>query len=644
MKIFVVGLLRCVAWVGVCAVAAAPVAVRAQQAAALDLKAHYTKSEYHVKVRDGVTLFTIVYAPKDGAFPGQTSFPMLMERTPYSVAPYGVDEFPRGLGPSPEFAPSGYIFVYQDIRGRYGSEGTYIKPTPHLDHPTGTEHDESTDTYDTVDWLLKNVPHNNGKVGMWGGSQAGYMASASMIDGHPAIVAVSPQAPVTDYHDMDDYYRNGALMLEATYFYEFFRPQKTPVLPAASDRTPLLTVSADAYDEFKQDWEPLPVAKARLNNAYFNEVVDHPDYDPMWSARDISKHLHNIHAAVLVVGGWFDAEDVSGPYKTFNAIAAQSPATQESLVIGPWVHGGWGYHGAGIGDVKFGSDTGTYFREKIEFPFFEHYLKGGPDPALAKATVFETGTNVWKTYAAWPPPGSKKKMLYLRAGGKLSFDPPAAGEAAFDHYVSDPAHPVPEVEYAHRVGPPQAYMDADQRFAATRNDVLVYETEPLTEDVTFAGPLKAKLQVATSGTDSDFDVKVIDVYPQTFAYADSGAMTTMGRPADVTAPPTLLGGYEQLVRGEPGRGKYRRSLAKPEPFTPNKPEAMEVSLVEVNHTFLKGHRIMVQIQSSWFPLVDLNPQVFEDISKAKPGDFKAATERVYHSVQLPSGIEFQALP
>ncbi len=609
------------------------------------VKDHYSKTEYHIKMRDGVTLFTVVYAPKDAS----VSYPFLMTRTCYSVAPYGPDKYRPALGPSRAFMESGYIFVYQDVRGRFGSEGTWEEMTPHIDHPTGTQHDESTDMYDTTEWLLKNVPHNNGRVGILGISYPGFYTSASIIDGHPAIKAASPQAPVTDLHDNDDAYHNGAFMLEANDFYLSFRPQQNPVTAPMKEQGPA-KAAASGYDEYLAQWEPLPKSKAFVDNAYYSDQVDHPNYDSYWDVRDISRHLHGIHAAVLTVGGWFDAEDLNGPHKTFKAIAEQSPETSNQIVIGPWFHGAWaGVEGAKLGDVEFGSRTGDYFRDKIQFPFFEHYLKDAPDPQLAKATMFETGSNVWKSYTAWPPPGSKPKMLYFGAGGTLSFTPPAAskqGQASgkeFDEYVSDPAHPVPEISYAAEAGPTRDYMVADQRFASTRPDVLVYRTEPLTEDVTFAGPLKAKLHVSTSGTDSDFVVKLIDVYPQDFAYADVPA-PPKERPKDLGNSPVLLGGYEQLVRGEPMRGKFRQSLAQPVPFTPGKPEAVDFSLVQVNHTFLKGHRIMVQVQSSWFPLVDLNPQVFEDISKAKPEDFHPATERVYHTPQLPSGIEFLALP
>ena len=617
--------------------------VPAQGPPAYVVKDHYKKTEYHVKMRDGVTLFTSVYAPLDTS----KSYPFLVSRTCYSVAPYGPNNYRPAIGPSRDFMESGYIFVYQDVRGRFGSEGVWEEMTPHIDHPTGTQHDESTDMYDTTEWLLKNIPNNNGKVGILGISYPGFYTSASIIDGHPAIVAASPQAPVTDLHDNDDAYHNGAFMLEANDFYLSFRPQKNPVTTGMREQGPP-KAAAWGYDEYLAQWEPLSRSKAFVNNAYYSDQMDHPNYDGYWDARDISRHLHNIHAAVLTVGGWFDAEDLSGPHKTFQAIAAQSAGASNKIVIGPWVHGGWaGLDGAKLGDIEFGSKTGDYFRDKIQFPFFEHYLKGAPDPQLATATMFETGSNVWKSYASWPPPGSKAKMLYFRADGKLSFTPPALAKNAnssYDEYVSDPKHPVPEIGYATESGPTRDYMDADQRFAATRSDVLVYQTDVLTEDVTFAGPLKAKLRVSTTGTDSDFVVKLIDVYPQDFAYPDASGKPARGdRPKDVTASPLLLGGYQQLVRGEPMRGKFRKSFASPEPFVPGRPEAVDFSLVQVNHTFLKGHRIMVQVQSSWFPLVDLNPQTFEDISKAKPEDFKPATVQVYHTQELPSGIEFQSL-
>ena len=619
--------------------AQAPSQAPKPQVGAFDVRAHYTKTEYHVKMRDGVTLFTSVYAPKDAS----RSYPFLVTRTCYSVAPYGPQAYRSSLA-SRKLEESGYIFVFQDVRGRYGSEGKWLEMTPHIDHPIGTEHDESTDMYDTVDWLLKNVGHNNGKVGIYGISYPGFYTSASIIDGHPAIKAASPQAPVTDLHDNDDAYHNGAFMLEANDFYLSFRQQKTPTFAMSAPVMKEAPVAANAYQEYLAQWEPLSRAKAYVDNPLFDDQVDHPNYDAYWDARDISRHLHNIHAAVLNVGGWFDAEDLSGPHKTFRSIAEQSPQADDRLVIGPWVHGGWGrLDGERIGEVQFGAKTGEFYRDRIEFPFFEHFLKDAPWPEPpAKATVFETGTNVWRRYTAWPPEGSRPKMLYFQAGGRLSFDRARdGGGPGYDEYVSDPAHPVPEVSFAASAGPTRDYMVADQRFAQERPDVLTYQTDVLSENVTFAGPLRAKLHVSTSGTDSDFVVKLIDVYPQEeVAPVPRGQRS---RVEDVVAPEPLMAGYEQLVRGEPIRGKFRHDLYHPVPFVPGKVEPVEFTLVQVNHTFQKGHRIMVQVQSSWFPVVDLNPQVFEDIPKAKPEDFKAATERVYHTLAEPSGIEFQAL-
>lgn len=612
----------------------------AVQPAPFDVRAHYVKTEYHVKMRDGVRLFTIVYAPKDTS----KSYPLLLTRTCYSIAPYGPDAYRPTIGPSREFAESGYIFVYQDVRGRYQSEGEFAKAPVLIDHPTGTMHDESTDAYDTVDWLVKTIPHNNGRVGVYGISMPGLYTSAAIINGHPAIKAASPQAPVTDYHDNDDYYHNGALMLASRNFFGAFRPQQNPVLPTPA--VPLPYTRAEAYTAYLTQMEPLSKAKAFIANPYFDESVDHPNYDDYYDARDISRHLHNIKAAVLVVGGWFDAEDISGPHKVFHAIAAQSPGASNHIVIGPWVHGGWSVmDGERIGEVHFGSNTGDYFRANLQYPFFEHYLKDGPDTHLSVATMFETGTNVWRTYTAWPPAGSKPRMIYFQPGGKLSFDPPpAATKAAYDEYVSDPAHPVPDTSFAATPGITRDYMVGDQRFAATRPDVLVYQTEPLTENITFAGPLRAKLHVSTSATDSDFDVKLIDVYPKDFSWSATPAPGNAARVADVLPTPSLIAGYQQLVRGQPMRGKFRKSFKTPQPFVSGKVEALNFSLVDVNHTFLKGHRIMVQVQSSWFPLTDLNPQTFIDIPNAKTTDFKPATERVYHSAQQPSGLEFQTLP
>jgi putative CocE/NonD family hydrolase len=592
-----------------------------------DVKANYTKYEYRIPMRDGVHLFTAVYVPKDATH----SYPFLINRTPYSVGPYGVDNYRTQLGPAVEFDKSGYIFVMQDVRGRYMSEGKKSKQ----------EVDDSTDLYDTIDWLLKNVPGNNGNAGIWGISYPGFYTSASIIDSHPALKAASPQAPMTDLFKGDDAYHGGAFMLAANFgFYSQFKPQENPQLPRAS--TPFDWGTKDGY-EFLLNAGPIGNLKKYLegNSWLWDDQVHHDTYDDYWKARNLAPHMKNIHCAVLTVGGWFDAEDLQGPFSTFHAIDQQNQGIFNALVVGPWVHGGWArYDGEHLGRVSFNSTTGDYYRTKILFPFFEQYLKGAGDAKLPKAYVFETGTNVWRQYSAWPPPNAEKKTLYFQPNGGLSFDPPSSDASAFDEYISDPAKPVPFVNYT-ALNVPQEYMLSDQRFADSRTDVLTYETPVLTEDITIAGPISPKLFVSTTGTDSDFDVKLIDVYPAEYPDSKQDAPRPEDRDKprkDVPAPAFVMGGYQQLVRGEPFRGKFRHSFEKPEAFTPGKVEELNYTFQDVNHTFRRGHRIMVQVQSSWFPLTDRNPQTFVNIPDAKPSDFVKATERVYHSKSQPSGI------
>ncbi len=605
-----------------------------------DVRAHYTKYEYSIPMRDGKKLFTSIYVPKDSS----RSYPFLMDRTPYSVSPYGVDNYKTAIGPSESFEKSGYIFVYQDVRGRYMSEGTFVEMRPHIDHPTSnSDVDESTDTYDTIEWLLKSVPNNNGRVGIWGISYPGFFTSASIIDSHPALKAASPQAPMTDLFMGDDAYHGGAFMLAANFgFYSSFKPQNNPSLPP-KERQPFDYGTSSGYDFFRA-MGPL----SNANTLYFhgqtflwNDQVQHDTYDDYWQARNLALHMKNIHCAVLTVGGWFDAEDLSGPMRTFHAIDQHNPGIFNAVVEGPWVHGGWShYEGRRLGYVDFASDTGDYFREKIQFPFFEAYLKGDGNAKLPKAYVFETGTNVWRQYDTWPPKNAESKTLYLNDKGRLTFDPPAATGEVFDQYVSDPAKPVPFVGYA-ALAVPQEYMVSDQRFAATRSDVLTYQTDELQEDLTIAGPVSPKLFVSTSGTDSDWVVKLIDVYPSYYPEPDAGKPEAPR--IDVGPPVEKMAGFEQLVRGEPMRGKFRKSFEKPEPFVPGKMEEVSFEMPDINHTFRRGHRIMVQVQSSWFPLTDLNPQTFVNIPDAKPSDFKPATERVYRSQKAPSGIQVLVL-
>jgi hypothetical protein len=609
------------------------------------IKTHYAKYEYRIAMRDGAKLFVAVYTPVAGAFKDPGPYPFLMTRTPYSCGPYGEDKMPARLGPSEELLESGYIFVCADARGRYQSEGVFQEMNPHIDDKKPCEKgktcdvDESTDTYDTVEFLLKHVENNNGKVGITGISYPGFYTSASIIDSHPAIKAASPQAPMTNLFFNDDGYHGGAFMLSANHgFYIFFKPQKNPA-PLEKTRESGLP-DVDTYKFYLQAGPTENLDKAfNGSNFLFHDQLVHTTYDDYWKKRDLSRHMKNIHAAVMTVGGWFDAEDLSGPFKTFHAIDEFNPGAVNTLVVGPWTHGGWARtDGDHLGDVTFNSKTSLFYRAKIEFPFFEFYLKGRDGQPLPKAYVFETGSNVWRKYDAWPPKSAAVKTLYFRAGGKLSFEPPTE-KAGVDEYVSDPAHPVSFVSYITDTVP-QRYMDDDQRFAAQRPDVLMYETEPLTEDVTLAGPVRPKLKVASSGTDSDFVVKLIDVYPEDYPNPTADAV---GKRI-VGAAPILMGGYEQLVRGEPMRAKFRDSWEKPTPLTPGKMVEVNAEMPDVNHTFRAGHRIMVQVQSSWFPLVDRNPQTFVDIPFAKPEQFVKATERVYRNADAASGVEVLVVP
>jgi putative CocE/NonD family hydrolase len=609
-----------------------------------DVKEHYTKYEYRIPMRDGVYLFTSVYVPKDNT----RAYPFLIDRTPYSVGPYSVDQYRTNLGPSPDFDTSGYIFVFQDVRGRYMSEGKFLEMRPHIDNKKSNEEvDDASDLYDTIDWLLKNVPNNNGNAGIWGISYPGFFTSASIIDSHPALKAASPQAPMTNLFMGDDAYHGGAFMLAANFgFYSSFKPQENPQLPPKVF-VPFDYGTKDGYEFFLQVGPTGNLSKLlEGRSALFDDQLRHDTYDDYWKARNLAPHMKNIHCAVLTVGGWFDAEDLQGPFTTFHSIEKNNPGIFNALVVGPWVHGGWyRYDGEHLGRADFASNTGDFYRKNILFPFFEQHLKGATDAKLPKAYVFETGTNVWRRYSAWPPKAAESKTLYFHARGGLSFDAPGEETSPFDEYVSDPSKPVPFVNYTAQ-NVPQEYMVSDQRFAASRPDVLVYSTPVLQEDVTIAGPISPRLFVSTTGSDSDWDVKLIDVYPPDYpdSKLDAAKPEDRDKPrTDVPPLPFTMGGYQQLVRGEPFRGKFRHSFEKPEPFTPGKVEEIDFTIQDVNHTFRRGHRIMVQIQSSWFPLTDRNPQTFVNIPDAKPSDFVKATERVYHSKAQPSGIVVDVL-
>ena len=537
---------------------------------------------------------------------------------------------------------SGYIFVYQDVRGRWMSEGDFQEMRPHIDNKKSPQEvDDASDTYDTIEFLLKNVPNNNGKVGHLGNFVSGVLhigvdhRFASRAGGGQPAGAHDGSVP-------------GRRCVPRRRVHAVGQLRVLCVLPAAeraadAQSRPRRSTSAhkDTYKFYLQAGNVANLDKLYLkgSNWLFNDQMKHDTYDAYWKARDLSQHMKNVHCAVLVVGGWYDAEDLSGPYRTFYAINKFNPETPTTLVEGPWVHGGWARgDGSHLGDVQFNAKTSEYFRANIQFPFFEHYLKG-KGAAQPKAVVFETGTNVWRSLDSWPPKQAAAKTLYFHAGGKLAFDPPEETRGV-DEYVSDPNHPVPFVGYTTDTVP-QRYMVDDQRFASYRPDVLVYETDPLEEDVTIAGPISPKLRISSSGTDSDFVVKLIDVYPENYPDYEG---TSSGNKRITDAPPLHMGGYQQLLRGEPFRAKFRNSWEKPEPLSPGKITDVNFTMPDLYHTFRRGHRIMVQVQSSWFPLTDRNPQTFTDIPTAKPEDFQKATERVFRQKDAASGVEVLVMP
>jgi putative CocE/NonD family hydrolase len=593
-----------------------------------DVKEHYTKLETQIVMRDGAKLFTSIYMPKDNS----QQYPIMLNRTPYSVAPYGSTVFKPSLGPSDLFMEEGFIFVYQDVRGRWMSEGDFKWMTPYKPKKSApTDVDESTDTYDTIEWLLKNVPNNNGRVGMWGISFPGFYTAAAIIAAHPALKAASPQAPMADNFLGDDMHHNGAFFLPHAFNFisNFGRPRPKPTaigLPRFDHKTP------DGY-KFFLEMGPLANANRKyLKNeiAIWNEWMKHGNYDEYWQAQNVPQHLTRVTPAIMTVGGWFDAEDLYGALNVYKAIEKNNPKTYNTIVMGPWCHGCWARtEGDALGDVRFNSKTAPFYRENIEFPFFLYFLKDKTDPKLPEAYVFETGSNEWKTYDQWPPKNTKVENLYFHPEGKLSFDQPSLA-ASFDQYISDPNKPVPFINQI-AIGMTREYMVDDQRFATTRPDVLVYQTDMLTQDITIAGPVTPSLFVSTSGTDSDFIVKLIDVFPD-------------DTPDNEPNPTGVkMGGYQMMVRGEPFRAKFRNSFSRPEPLTPNKPTRIEFAMPDINHTFRKGHRIMVQVQSTWFPLVDRNPQKFVDIYNAKETDFQKATQRLFHSAKLPSHLKLTVL-
>jgi hypothetical protein len=587
-------------------------------------RAHYTKYEFQIPAKDGAKLFTIVYAPKDST----RAWPIMMKRTPYGIPPYGIDSFMTSIGPTDLFAREGFIFVYQDTRGRGMSEGCFEDIPPQNKEPN-----EATDTWDTIDWLLRNVPYHNGKVGMWGSSYNGFTAGCSLIDSHDALKAVSPQAPTAEQGNGDDAYHNGCFCLAAEFnFYATFTPRVGGPAPLAGWPPGFDYGTPDMYEFFLR-LGPLSNANSRYfknANPYWNALLDHPNYDRWWQDRSLSRYIDHVKPAVLVVGGWFDAQDLAGPFALFSAIEAHQPGASNTLVVGPWRHSGWYYDtGDTLGNLSFNLKTGEYYREHIELAFFKRHLKGEGEPEFPEAIVFETGSNEWRRLPAWPPPGVERR-LYLREGGQLSFE--TADVPGFDEYVSDPARPVPVLPEFNTNPPFNYFMTEDQRFASRRPDVLTYATGELERDIIVAGEVEPVLTVSTSGTDADFIVKLIDVYPNDYPDTEP----TPARPAVVRR-----GGYQHLVRGEPFRGKFRNSTPEnpePEPFTPGETTVIKFRMPSVFHAFRRGHRIMIQIQSSWFPLVDRNPQTFVDIPNARPEDFVKADQRIYRGGAAGSHI------
>jgi len=611
-----------------------PVAGAQAQAPRQNLSPFYAKREVMIPMRDGARLFTAIYYPRDTV----QRHPILMTRTPYSSRPYGADTLP-GFFRNPtipsvrNYLRARYILVFQDVRGRYMSEGVFQDVRPYVDNKRSNQDvDEASDAYDTVEWLIHNVPGNNGRVGVRGTSYPGFYSSMAAIDAHPAVKAVSPQAPVTEWMGGDDFWHNGAFLLP--HAFDFFagfgwpRPQ-----PTQRDNHDFDPGTPDGYEFFLNRLGVLSNANPRFFHdsvAFWNQMAQHPTWDAFWQARSARPWLRNLRPAMLWVGGWFDTENLWGALNAFAAAERQSPGSVNRLVMGPWSHGQWNNIRAdSLGAVGWGSLTAVFYNDSIEAPFFNHYLLDSmPAPREYEAAVFNTGVNVWRFLDAWPPRGTTSANVYLRANGVLSIEPPTERARAFDEYVSDPARPVPytaEITAWYNPG----FMVEDQRFASRRPDVLVYRTEALASDLTVAGPVDVDFVVSTSGTDCDWIVKVIDVLP------DSGA----GAPE----AQARSGGYEMLVRGDVMRGKFRNSMSRPEPFAPNVATPIRFRMNDVFHTFRAGHRIMVQVQSTWFPMVDRNPGRFMNIWGATDADFQRTTQRVYRSAAQPSHIVLPVL-
>ncbi len=599
----------------------------AQNADSTWLVNNYYKIEKYIPMRDGIKLFTSIYIPKDKT----GKHPILIERTPYSCKPYGEHNWKEYWNSyKNEYFKEGYIMVTQDVRGRWMSEGEFKDVRPFNADKKGKETDEASDTYDAIEWLIKNIPGNNGNAGVFGISYPGFYSTMAAASNHPALKAVSPQAPVTNWFIGDDFHHNGAFFqLDAVDFYSalgggFGQPH--PV-PTSMDARSVGYPDHDNYKFFIEAGSLKNLTKYMGDSiAFWKDLMAHPNYDAWWKARDARNATKNLQPAMLWVGGLFDAEDCWGAWNAYKAAEQNNPGKAfNKIVEGPWYHDQWSNQdGTHHGNIQFGSNTSYYYQQHFEIPFFNYFLKGKGDiAAIAEANIFVTGANEWKSFTKWPPENKEDKVMYLQANGKLDWSKPTA-EKSFDEYTSDPNKPVPYEEEVH-FNRTRTYMTDDQRFAARRPDVLVFKTDTLTTDITLAGNVIADILTSISTTDADFVVKIIDVLPEYEGY----------NKVDIYAekdPEKIypMGGYQMLVRAEIMRGRYRKSYENPETFTPGKIEEVRFELPSIAHTFKKGHRIMVQIQSSWFPLVDRNPQQYMDIYNANSSDFKKADIRIYH--------------
>jgi putative CocE/NonD family hydrolase len=609
-----------------------------EQAVADFIKRNYTKRERLVPMRDGIRLFTAIYEPRDTS----KKYAILLSRTPYSIAPYGEDKFKTLIGPNEHFPREGYIFVYQDVRGRYMSEGEYENVRPYIPNKTGKQIDETTDSYDTVEWLIRNIPNTISRIGAYGISYPGFYTSMVGIDGHPAVKAISPQAPVSDWFHGDDMHHNGALFLAQNFAFFAYMGQQPPKPTSDSDYVKEFPFGTqDGYKFYQQmgglkNSGDLYEKNLGMRIKFWDDMMRHPTYDQFWKERNILPNLKNITAAVMTVGGWYDNENLFGALSTYRHIESQNPGIYNVLVMGPWFHGGWARsEGDWLGTAYFGTKTSLFYRENFELAFFNHFLKDkGEISQIKEVNLFDTGRHQWMHFNEWAPKTTTQTSLYLLPGGALSLVRPSRTQApGYDEYVSDPMNPVPYTQKI-TLNYPRDFMTEDQRFARGRPDVLVYQTAPLTEDITIAGYLTPELFISSSGTDSDFIVKLIDVFPDDFKYPE-GVKPPGSSAACVFQP----GGYQMLLRGEPFPVRFRNGFETSRPLQVNTPTRISYTMPDIVHTFKKGHRMMVQIQSSWFPLVARNPQRFvANYKLAADSDFQKATQRVYHNAANPSRI------